>query len=287
LTQSNLHPKASQTGHNPNESSKIPQEVYFLLNAVHDPTAIVDMGGNLIALNRPFSKTTGFSEDDILGKNLLKNGLISSKSGIRLMTRSLEATARNNSCTLEIEISRKNGKRMCAEVRTTKMESAENTLVILFFCDVTERKIQEAALVELTERYLAVCEDARILVLDLDRKGNIIYSNKTAEGYGLCLKDVLGKNIMEFFGMENRSKLVSDHLCVISGQKVEEEIQLNTPKGVFKVNYVSSPVRKAGSLVGCRVTMIDTARGKLEKKLEKYAAGALILNEAYRGKFSL
>jgi PAS domain S-box-containing protein len=280
-------PKCSEIAgqRNPNKTLGIAKRLQLLLNFMLDPAVVVDLEGNLIVVNDRFAETTGFAQDELVKQSLPNATFVSSKSRICLMRKCHETAARTDILAFEIEINRKNGTKMFAEVKTRKIESSGRAVELLVFHDVTDRTIREALFEESEERYLSVCEDARLLVLDLDLKGNICYINKTAEDYGFDLKNVIGKDFLEFVSKENRSKLISAHLSVVSGKKVEEEIQVTTSKGLFKLDYFGSPIRKAGSIIGCRITMIDVTCKQMERKLEKYADSALSLNEAYLDRF--
>jgi PAS domain S-box-containing protein len=104
-----------------------------------------------------------------------------------------------------------------------------------------------------------------------------------AETYGLIQDEVIGKNMVDFVNESCRRKFVSIHLNVVSGRKVEEEIEIITSKGVFTVDYFSSPIVKEGRITGCHIAMIDISEKKdVNGKLEKYAHSAYELQEAYR-----
>lgn len=265
-----------------NQLLKIPKKLLSSLNFILDPAVIVDLEGNLVATNDRLAETTGFSRDELVGENLLRTDLVSSKSRICLMRKCLEKAERSDVDTFEIEVNKKNGEKMCVEVKTKKIECGEKVAELMVFHDITDRRNWETALRESEERYRNLCEDAGILMLNSDLKGNICYANKIAENYGLIQEDVIGKNMLDFVSKKNRPKLVSTHLGVVSGKNVEEEIEIITSKGVFIVDYVSSPIRKEGRITGCHITMIDiTDKKEMEKKLEKYAVSARALGEAY------
>jgi len=253
------------------------------LNLILDPAVIVDLKGNLVATNDRLGETTGFRKDELEGENLLRTDLVSSKSRICLMRKCLEAAEKSDVNNFEIELNKKNGEKMFVEVKTKKIECRKKIVKLIVFHDITDRRNRETVLSESEERYRRLCEDARILMLTSDLKGNICFANKIAETYGFIQDDVIGKNMVDFVCKTNRQKLVSTHLNVVSGKKVEEEIEIITPKGVFIVDYVSSPIRKEGRITGCYIAMIDITHKKdIDKKLEKYAVSAYELQEAYR-----
>lgn len=253
------------------------------LNLILDPAAIVDLKGNLVATNDRLNEKTGFGKDELEGKNLLRSEFISSKSRICLMRKCLEASKKGNLNTFEIEVNKKTGQKMFVEATMQEIECRKKVAKLIVFHDLTDRNNRETALRESEERYQSLCEDARILILTSDLKGNICFANKIAQNYGFIHDDVIGKNMADFVSKTYHPKLVSIHLNVVSGRKVEEEIEIITPKGVFAVDYVSSPIRKEGRITGCHIAMIDiTGKKDVNGKLEKYAVSAYKLQEAYR-----
>jgi PAS domain S-box-containing protein len=199
------------------------------------------------------------------------------------MRKCLETAEKSDANNFEIELNKKNGEKIFAEVKTKKIECRKKAAKLIVFHDITDRRNRETVLIESEERYRSLCEDAKILMLSSDLKGNICYANKIAETYGFIQDYVIGKNMLDFVSKKNGPKLVSIHLCVVSGKKVEEEIEIITSKGVFIVEYVSSPIRKEGRIIGCHIAMIDiTDKKEMNKKLGNYAASAYELQEAYR-----
>jgi PAS domain S-box-containing protein len=266
------------------QAQEIPKKFLFSLNFVLDPAVLVDVEANLIATNDKLLETTGYSEDELVGENLLRTNLFSSKNRVCLTRKCIEKYKKRCVDIFEIELNKKNGEKISTEVKMKKIKCGKKTVCLIVFHDITAMKNREKILEESEKRYLAVCEDARILILDLDLKGNICYANHIAESYGITQEDVIGRrNLLEFVSKENYPRLVSAHLSVVSGKKVDDETEIITSKGIFAVNFVSSPIRKEDKIVGCHIGMIDiTDKKQTEKKFEKYADSALSLSGAYR-----
>lgn len=283
MTRNSLTDPKLRYSNTSNQLLKISKKLMASLNLISDLAVIVDLKGNLVATNNRLNQTTGFRRDELVGENLLRTALVSSKSRVCLMRKSLEISEKVDVDTFEIEVNKKNGEKMFVEATVQEIECRKKVAKLIVFHDVTDRKNRETALRESEERYRSLCEDAKILMLTSDLKGNICFVNKIEETYGLMHDDVIGKNVADFVSKTYRSKLVSIHLNVVSGRKVEEEIEIITPKGVFTVDYISSPIRKEGRIIGCHIAMIDiTEKKDVNGKLEKYAVSAYELQEAYR-----
>jgi PAS domain S-box-containing protein len=260
---------------------KIPKTLRSSLDLILDPAVIVDSNGNLVVTNNVLCETLGFRKEELEGKNLFSTELLSSKSKICLIRKCRESNEKFD-VNFEIELKKKNQEEIIAEVKIRKIDCGKKPVKLIVFHDVTDRRNREIILRESEERYRCLCEDVGILMLTSDLKGNICFANKIAETYGFIHDNVVGKNMADFVSKTYRPKLVSIHLNVVSGRKVEEEIEIITPKGVFTVDYVSSPIRNEGRITGCHIAMIDiTEKKDVNGKLEKYAVSAYELQEAY------
>ena len=139
-----------------------------------------------------------------------------------------------------------------------KIDFGKKNAKLIVFHDITDRRNREKVLKESEEMYTSYCEDDRILMFLSDLKGNICFVNEVAKTYGFIREDVFGKNMVDFISKKNRQKFVNlTTFRVVSGKKVEEEIEIVTSKGVFFVEYISAPLRKDGRITGCYFAMRD------------------------------
>ncbi len=138
------------------------------------------------------------------------------------------------------------------------------------------KQTQEQACKELEaseERYRTLCEDARFLMLRMNRKGTVTYVNRVVEEFGLDKKDIIGKSMLKFIPRRNRLRLFKEHISVIRGKNAEGETEIITPKGKLIVEYASNPVRHDGKIVGCETLIRDiTEKKEMERKLEEHSA---------------
>ena len=139
------------------------------------------------------------------------------------------------------------------------------------------RQTQKRAREELEaseEKYRNLCEEARVGMLRLDRKGTVTYANRLViDIVGLNKDDVVGKNLLKFIPMKSRPKIFMEHISVIRGNNVEGETEIITPKGKLTIEYASNPVRQGAKVIGCETVMRDiTDKKEMERKLAEYAA---------------
>lgn len=252
------------------------------MNFVLDPAIIVDLNGNLIAANYRLLETNGFRRDELEGANVLRTDLVSSNSRILLFRKCLETAATTDVSNFEVELNKKNGERIIAEAKMKKIDFGKKNMKLIVFHDITDMRNREKVLKESEEMYANYCEDDRILIFLSDLKGNICFVNEVAKTYGFIREDVFGKNMVDFISKKNCQKFVSNHLCVVSGKKVKEEIEIVTSKGIFFVEYISAPLRKDGRITGCYFAMRDvTEKKEASQKIEKYFVSADEFREAY------
>ena len=138
------------------------------------------------------------------------------------------------------------------------------------------KQTQKRALEELEaseERYRTLCEDARFVMLRVNRKGTVTYVNRVVEEFGLEKKDVIGKSLLKFIPKRNRPRLFKEHISVIRGKNAEGETEIITPKGKLIMEYASNPVRQDGKIVGCETLLRDiTEKKEMERQFEEYSA---------------
>jgi PAS domain S-box-containing protein len=138
------------------------------------------------------------------------------------------------------------------------------------------KQTQKSALEELEaseERYRRLCEDARILILRLNRKGNVTYVNRIVNEYGLEKEDILRKSMLAFVPKKDWLKISKGHLRVFRGKIDEGHTEIVTPKGKLIVEYRSNPIPDArGKVVGCQTVIRDiTEQRKMERQLAEHA----------------
>lgn len=123
------------------------------------------------------------------------------------------------------------------------------------------------------ERYRSLCEDARMLMLRLNRKGKVTYVNGIVKEYGLEKEGILGKSMLAFVPKKDWLRISKGHLRVIRGNIDEGQTEIVTPKGKLIVEYRSNPIQDArGKVVGCETVIRDiTEQRKMQRQLAEYA----------------
>ncbi len=173
LTDISERKAAEQEVHNSEERLKIlfdhAPEAYFL----------TDIKGTFVDSNRAVTELTGFTKDDLHGRNIFTMGLIASMH----ITKTAVLFARNAlgkaTGPEEMKIHRKDGTTVYAEVVTYPIKIHDQSLVMTIARDISQRKEAEEALKEREEQYRLLVNNANESVLVL-RGGTVIFSNPKA-----------------------------------------------------------------------------------------------------------
>lgn len=173
LTDISERKAAEMEVHNSEERLKIlfdhAPEAYFL----------TDIKGTFMDSNRAVTELTGFTKDDLHGRNIFTMGLIASMH----ITKTAVLFARNAlgkaTGPEEMKIVRKDGTAVYAEVVTYPIKIRDQSQVMTIARDITQRKEAEEALKEREEQYRLLVNNANESVLVL-RGSTVIFSNPKA-----------------------------------------------------------------------------------------------------------
>ena len=149
----------------------------------HDSIMITDANANIIKVNRAFSIVTGYSPEEVLGKNprIMKSALHDKA----FYTEMWQQLLRTGSWTGEIFDMRKNGQIFpkLLTISAIRNERQETTHYVSIFSDITTRKQIEAERIKERNFINAVLDTAGVLVVVINRNGEIIRFNRTAEEF--------------------------------------------------------------------------------------------------------
>ncbi len=148
------------------------------LNAASNSIVITDLAGNIVSSNPAFSVSSGYSSDEVLGKNprLLNSGIQEKEFYAQMWARITSgATWRG-----EIVNRRKDGTLYHEEmaIAPVSTQSGRVTHFIAIKQDITDRKRAEQALSRAEEKYRAIFEDAVVGIFQIDPEGRPISINR-------------------------------------------------------------------------------------------------------------
>ncbi len=175
---------------------------YF--EGIPDAIYINDVNGTFLYGNKAAERMTGYAREELVGNNFLEAGLLPPEylpKAARI--RELNAGGRPTGPD-EVELIRKDGSRVLAEISTYPVGEGKGTETIGIARDITERKQSEEALRESEERFRKVLDNSIDMVYRLDlQTGRYDYISPSS-------KKMLGYTPEEFksLGIEKATPLV-------------------------------------------------------------------------------
>ena len=148
------------------------------LNAASNSIVITDVSGQIVWSNPAFSKSSGYSSEEALGKSpaLVKSG----KHGREFYSQLWATILSGDTWRGEVINRRKNGELYTEEMTVTPVtaKSLEITHFVAIKQDVTDRKRAEEALSLAEEKYRAIFEDAVVGIFQITPDGRPISINR-------------------------------------------------------------------------------------------------------------
>jgi diguanylate cyclase (GGDEF)-like protein/PAS domain S-box-containing protein len=148
------------------------------LNAASNSILITDRNGNIVWSNPAFSKSSGYSAVEAMGKD--QSWFSSGEQDIETFAQMWSTITAGGTWHGEIVNRRKNDGLYIEEVTVTPVssQSGEITNFVAIKHDITARKLAEQALSEAEEKYRAIFEDAVVGIFQVDPGGRPISINR-------------------------------------------------------------------------------------------------------------
>jgi PAS domain S-box-containing protein len=264
-----------------------------LVNAIADPVVIVNKKGKFLEINDKISEMTGFTKEDLIGKNFMKTDIVTAKSKAILIKNLAKRTMGINIKPYEIEAKTKDGESIYLEVNAQKIEYENKSAELVVFRDITERKMMEKklekyaeqleekvkertkTLKENEEKLRSIFNSSPDAIAVSDLKGNIIECNKaTLDFLGLSTKDeIIGKNGLTFVAKQDQQKVKKSMKKVLAKGPLTniEYTALNKDGYEFPAEFSTSAIKDhSGNSTGFVIIIEDiTERKRKEEELHK------------------
>ena len=242
------------------------------IRSVSECVSVTDLDNNILFVNEAFAKTYGYSEDELLGKNITM--LRSPRERSQVTKEILDETA-TAGWQGELLNRRKNGEEFPIYLSTSVIrdENGRTIALIGVATDITERKQSREALHRSEEQYRSLVDGARDAIFSLSTDA-VIKSLNPAFGVitGWKREEWLGKSFTDLLHPEDRSKAYEIFQALAQGKKsAPQEYRVVTKTGeYFTGEFTTTAQVVAGKLMGILGIGRDvTERKVLENQLRQ------------------
>ncbi|MCK4933548.1 PAS domain S-box protein, partial [Candidatus Bathyarchaeota archaeon] len=188
-----------------------------------DGIITIDLKGVITSVNPTFSKLTGYSKEEIVGKHFTKLGTIQARDIPRYLSLMLSALKGKLPSKFEYSYTKKNGSTGWAEGHFGSLR--RDGKIIGFqgiLREVTERKKALNALDESEKRYKLLLEETPVGILNLDIKGTITFVNRRLEEItGYSKEELLGRN---WLSLARDYSVISDDNLAFAAKRIKERL---------------------------------------------------------------
>ena len=244
------------------------------LEAAANGIVITDRQGTIVWANHSFTRMTGYSNQEIVGKNprLLKSEEQPDSYYAKLWSTISSGKVWQG----EIVNRRKDGTTYTEEMTITPVTqetgSETDTYFIAIKQDITERKKAEEEL----QRLASIVEFSEDAIIGKNIDGVITSWNRGAEKiYGYTRDEVVGRDLSFLLPPERQAEIQAIMERVLSGQSIEclETQRLTRTGSAIDVSLSVSPIKDAsGHIAGASTIARDITQRKVAEKQVQFLA---------------
>ncbi|MGZ7135505.1 MAG: PAS domain S-box protein, partial [Methanobacterium sp.] len=177
-------------------------------------------------VNESYAKLTGYSRNELIGKNSVELNIINPKERDGYITKFKDNCSIKD---MECEITTKSGEKRDVISSTEPIKINDETQIISFVYDITERKKAEEAILESEEKLRTLFETMPVSISVLDRDRNVIYENS-------ALEEILGLTKEELaMGKYAKRKYIKSDMTEMSSDEIPSTKALNEQKPIKDV----------------------------------------------------
>jgi len=241
------------------------------------PIAIfnVNLNGKITYVNKRFEQDTGYSREEIVGKNAFKLNIVSDET-LKFLAKRMKALLMGKPARcVEVQLRCKDGRWIWADMESRIIKKLRVPVGFQITArNITERKRAEEALRESEEKYRGIIELAPMAMVTMDLKGVITSCNTFMTLSGYSKDEIIGKRFSDIGWLQIRDlpKYLKMFSSIIRGKVPEPfEISYRHKDGEPHVGEVYiSLMKKNGKVIGIQSVMMDiTERKKKEREIRE------------------
>ncbi len=255
-------------------SKELDEQYRLLFELSPDGIATIDIKGVITSVNPAFSKLTGFSKEELVGKHITRVGTIRVRDIPKYLKLFSDIIRGKIAGLIEFSFLRKDGTLRLGEGQVGLIKVDGKTVGIqLILRDITEQKKTENALLESEVRFRELTELLPSCVYELDLDSNVTYVNRSGlELYGYTQEDVdNGLNTSNMMILKDYARAQKIKQKMLSGEEVGiiEYVGIKKDGTRFPTYVHSEIIRRDGKPVGLRGIALDiTEFKKIESALK-------------------
>jgi PAS domain S-box-containing protein len=185
-----------------------------LFNAIADPIVIVDKYGKFLEISDGVVNQTGYTRNDLIGKNFLGTKLVTARSKTILLANLAKRMTGLNISPYEIDVVTKVGEIIPFEINAARINFKGQSADLVIFRDVRERRRAEDALRESEEKF-RLLSDQSLMGIAIIQGTQIKYVNQAAAnitGYSIDEMKNRGVELVQSLIYQDDKEFVLDQL---------------------------------------------------------------------------
>jgi PAS domain S-box-containing protein len=247
------------------EVKKASKNFETLFNSIDEMVFVLDMQGNILAVNNTVQKRLQYTSEELTGTNVLLLHVPERRDeALHIVQGMIAGTV--DSC--PVPVLAKDGTRIEVETTVTRGEWNDQEVLFGVSRDITKRKIAEEALIESEEKYRGIFENALVGIFQTAPDGRLINANEAAArmfGYTnpaeICSA---GLNVgRDLYANPDDRKVAIDHLQKTGHVEIDEFKVLKCDKSSFWASAAVRAVRKPDGTISCfEGSIVDISKRK-------------------------
>jgi len=229
--------------------------------------------GKFCYTNPPFQSTTGYTEDELLGRDSLE--LVVPEDRERVRENAIKMLKGELTLPYQFRVTHKNDSIRWVMESVVPIRYRGRQAALGYFVDITERKQLEEALKEREEQYRELANSITDIFFAMDDHLRYTYWNKASEVMiGIRAEDAIGKSLREIFPdtpeMRNAEKVYRNVLKTRQAQTFVNDFDIDGSHYIFEIS--AYPSRDGISVFVKDITERKQAEEALRESEERYRA---------------